>query len=313
METLAIVIDNPGQLDLRKVSLREPTPGDVIVETHFSGVSTGTERLFWNGDMPFFPGMGYPLVPGYETVGVVVDNRASRKLKVGDHVFVPGANCYEKERGLFGASSSLLIASDEKLIKIDPEFKAKGTLFALAATARHAIAGLGNKLPSLIIGHGVLGRLLARLTIAAGGEPPIVWESNPLRADNQNDYEVIDPEKDNSFDHESIYEASGDIGVLDKIIPKLKKNGEIVFAGFYSSPISFSFPPALMKEGRFRISAEFNTEDINITRSLLETGALSLEGLISHESNVNFSKAAYRQSFEDPECLKMVIDWRDVA
>ena len=313
METLAIVIDNPGQLDLRKVALREPEPGDVIVETHFSGVSTGTERLFWNGDMPFFPGMGYPLVPGYETVGVVVDNRASNKLKVGDHVFVPGANCYKKEKGLFGASSSLLIASDEKLIKIDPELKAKGTLFALAATARHAIAGLGNKLPSLIVGHGVLGRLLARLTIAAGGEPPIVWESNPLRADNQTDYEVIDPEKDNSFDHESIYEASGDISVLDKIIPKLKKNGEIVFAGFYSSPISFSFPPAFIKEARFRISAEFNTEDINITRSLLETGALSLEGLITHEKNVNFSKSAYKQSFEDPECLKMVIDWREVA
>ena len=313
METLAIVIDNPGQLDLRKVALREPRPGDVIVETHFSGVSTGTERLFWNGDMPFFPGMGYPLVPGYETVGVVVDNRASNKLKVGDHVFVPGANCYEKEKGLFGASSSLLIASDEKLIKIDPDLKAKGTLFALAATARHAIAGLGNKLPSLIIGHGVLGRLLARLTIAAGGEAPIVWERNPLRVGNETDYDVIDPENDNSSDHESIYEASGDISVLDKIIPKLKKNGEIVFAGFYSSPISFSFPPAFIKEARFRISAEFNTEDINITRSLLETGALSLEGLISHESNVNFSKAAYRQSFEDPECLKMVIDWRDVA
>jgi 3-hydroxyethyl bacteriochlorophyllide a dehydrogenase len=313
METLAIVIDNPGELDLRKVALREPGPGDVIVETHYSGVSTGTERLFWNGQMPFFPGMGYPLVPGYETVGVVVDNRASRKLKVGDHVFVPGANCYENEKGLFGASSGLLIASDEKLIKIDPDLKARGTLFALAATARHAIAGLGNKLPSLIVGHGVLGRLLARLTIAAGGEPPIVWESNPLRADNQNGYEVIDPEKDNSSDHESIYEASGDIRVLDKIIPKLKKNGEIVFAGFYSSPISFSFPPAFIKEARFRISAEFNTEDINITRSLLETGALSLEGLISHEKNVKFSKAAYRQSFEDPECLKMVIDWRDVA
>ncbi len=313
METLAIVIDNPGQLDLRKVALREPAPGDVIVETHYSGVSTGTERLFWNGEMPFFPGMGYPLVPGYETVGVVVDNRASNKLKIGDHVFVPGANCYENEKGLFGASSSLLIASDEKLIKIDPELKAKGTLFALAATARHAIAGLGNKLPSLIVGHGVLGRLLARLTIAAGGEPPIVWESNPLRADNQTGYQVIDPEKDKSSDHESIYEASGDISVLDKIIPKLRKNGEIVFAGFYSSPISFSFPPAFIKEARFRISAEFNTEDINITRSLLETGALSLEGLITHEKKVNFSKSAYKQSFEDPECLKMVIDWREVA
>ena len=58
METLAIVIDNPGQLDLRKVALREPGQGDVIVETHFSGVSSGTERLFWSGEMPFFPWNG---------------------------------------------------------------------------------------------------------------------------------------------------------------------------------------------------------------------------------------------------------------
>jgi len=26
-----------------------------------------------------------------------------------------------------------------------------------------------------------------------------------------------------------------------------------------------------------------------------------------------FLRAAYKQSFEDPECLKMVIDWREVA
>ena len=30
--------------------------------------------------------------------------------------------------------------------------------------------------PELIIGHGVLGRLLARLTVAAGLPPPTVWE-----------------------------------------------------------------------------------------------------------------------------------------
>ena len=105
METLAIVIDNPGQLDLRKVALREPGPNDVIVETHYSGVSTGTERLFWNGEMPFFPGMGYPLVPGYETVGVVVDKRASSKLKVTTFNFRERKNSRELaygKMGLFG-------------------------------------------------------------------------------------------------------------------------------------------------------------------------------------------------------------------
>ena len=91
-----------------------------------------------------------------------------------------------------------------------------------SSTARHAIAGLGNKLPSLIIGHGVLGRLLARLTIALVVKPRLYGKESS-RVGNETDYDVIDPENDNSSDHESIYEASGDISVLDKIIPKLKK------------------------------------------------------------------------------------------
>ena len=32
-----------------------------------------TEKLLWNGTMPHFPGMGYPLVPGYESVGRVIE------------------------------------------------------------------------------------------------------------------------------------------------------------------------------------------------------------------------------------------------
>jgi bacteriochlorophyllide a dehydrogenase len=59
---------------------------------------------------------------------------------------------------------------------------AEGALLALAATARHALAGFNTALPDLIVGHGVLGRLLARLTIAAGRPPPTVWEVNPARA-----------------------------------------------------------------------------------------------------------------------------------
>jgi bacteriochlorophyllide a dehydrogenase len=35
---------------------------------------------------------------------------------------------------------------------------AEGALLALAATARHALAGFRAPLPDLIVGHGVLGR-----------------------------------------------------------------------------------------------------------------------------------------------------------
>ena len=313
IETEAVIIKDPGKLYLGNVALREPSAGEVVVETHFSGVSTGTERLFWNGEMPTFPGMGYPLVPGYEAVGEVVDARGSNKLDVGDFVFVPGANCYKDVKGLFGASARQLIVAEEKLIKIDKNLDSTGTLFALAATARHAMAGLGNKMPNLIVGHGVLGRLLARLTIAAGGEPPVVWETNSSRISGAEGYEVLNPVEDNKRDYESIYDASGDPSILDQIIQRLKKNGEIVLAGFYSNPLTFTFPPAFMREAKIRISAEFTTEDVSVTKSLIETGALSLDNLISDTRPAEASTEAYKVAFEDSDCLKMVIDWRNAA
>ena len=60
-------------------------------------------------------------------------------------------------------------------------------------------AGMEVRLPDLIIGHGVLGRMLARLTLAAGGEPPTVWEIDEARRDGAVGYEVVHPDIDNEI------------------------------------------------------------------------------------------------------------------
>ena len=90
METTAVVLKEPEELVVDTVSLLEPTADDVVVDVHWSGISTGTERLLYTGRMPPFPGMGYPLVPGYESVGTVVDAGSTSGARVGDTVFVPG-------------------------------------------------------------------------------------------------------------------------------------------------------------------------------------------------------------------------------
>jgi 3-hydroxyethyl bacteriochlorophyllide a dehydrogenase len=59
--------------------------------------------------MPDFPGMGYPLVPGYETVGEVIEAGPERGFTVGQRVFAPGATCYGDVRGLFGGAASHLV------------------------------------------------------------------------------------------------------------------------------------------------------------------------------------------------------------
>ncbi|MEL6478229.1 MAG: alcohol dehydrogenase catalytic domain-containing protein, partial [Pseudomonadota bacterium] len=94
METCAIVLDQPMALSLRALPLTEPVAGDITVDIRWSGISTGTERLLWSGEMPPFPGLQYPLVPGYESVGEVVETHGATDFRPGDRVFVPGANCY---------------------------------------------------------------------------------------------------------------------------------------------------------------------------------------------------------------------------
>src|SRR5262245_37138586 len=109
MDTVAVVLEKPERLTLSRLDLSDPGDDDVVVDIEWSGISTGTERLLWSGRMPSFPGMGYPLVPGYESVGRIAKAGPSSGANVGDLVFVPGARCFGPVRGLFGGAASRLV------------------------------------------------------------------------------------------------------------------------------------------------------------------------------------------------------------
>ena len=314
MITKAVVMSEPGSLSIQPVDLKIPSKEDIVIDINYSGISTGTEKLFYNGKMPQFPGMGYPLVPGYESTGEVVQAPKDSNLKIGDMVFVPGADCYSGSvKSLFGGAAQMIISSPNRLIKIDPTMGCNGALFALAATARHAIAGFGNKMPDVIVGHGVLGRLLARLVMLAGEKPPIVWEKNILRHSGATDYEVVLPEYDERSDYDCIFDVSGDSEILDSLIGRVRKGGEVVLAGFYPDRIGFGFAQAFLKEVSLRVSAEFTPEDVATTKLLIEDGSLSFDGLISDVYSAKNANKAYNIAFNNAECLKMVLDWRNAA
>ena len=312
MQTAAVIIEEPRRISLRHVDVADPAPDAVVVDITHHGISGGTERLLWQGRMPTFPGMGYPLVPGYESVGEVVEARPGSGLRVGDTVFVPGADCYEGVRGLFGGAARRIVSDAARLTRVDAGLGETGALLALAATARHAIAGLRVDLPDLIVGHGTLGRLLARLTVLAGGAPT-VWEIEPSRMGGAEGYEVRHPDSDETVGYDTIYDATGRADLLPSLIGRLIKGGEIVLAGFYEDPISFAFPPAFMKEARLRIAAEWTRDDLNVTRRLVESGGLSLDGLVTHRRPAVAAAEAYATAFDDPACLKLILDWKDVA
>ncbi len=302
----AIVIRQPKHIECESLALIDAGPQDLVVDVAYSGISTGTERLFWSGEMPDFPGMDYPLVPGYESAGKVVEAGPDHQDKIGSFVFVPGANCFGPVRGLFGASASRLVVPASRIVPVAETLGERAVLLALAATAFHATAKSAAQ-PELIIGHGVVGRLLARIAVIAGSNPT-VWETNPDRRHGAENYTVIAPEDDPRRDYKTIFDASGDQSILDTLVQRLAPGGEIVLAGFYKQ-LTFAFAPAFMREAKFRIAAQWQPADLQTVLALVTSGALSLENLITHHARPEQAGDAYRTAFETSSCLKMIIDW----
>ena len=310
-ESTAVVFEQPRHLALNRVALTPPGDGDCVVDIEWSGISTGTERLLWLGEMPDFPGMGYPLVPGYESVGRIVRGGEAQGLRPGDRVFVPGSGGFVGVRGLFGGAASRVVAKAERLVRIEDGMAEQGTLLALAATAHHALAvGGKDQMPELVIGHGVLGRLVARLVIAMGGKPPTVWETDVERRDGYFGYPLIDPGDDDRRDYRSAIDVSGSSTILDSLVPNMAKGARVVLAGFYKQPVSFMFAPAFMREIAIQVAAEWLPQDLAQVMTLIERRALSLAGLITNSESPQNAPAAYRTAFEDKHCLKMILDWR---
>jgi 3-hydroxyethyl bacteriochlorophyllide a dehydrogenase len=316
MKAKAIVFEAPKSMRVRELELAPMGPRDLEVAVAFSGISTGTERLLWEGTMPPFPGLSYPLVPGYETVGTVVDMGAEVSgLNRGDQVFLPGSYAFQGVQNLFGGSGARLVVPHDRAVKLDPSLGNKGVLLALAATAHHVFT-VGREsttlaYPDLIIGHGIMGRLLARMVVAAGKPAPVVWETQAIRQSGALGYDVIHPDTDTRKDYRCICDVSGDAEILNRVIPKMGAGGEVVLAGFYKQDLSFAYAPAFMREATIRIAAQWKKHDLDAVVAMFRDGSLPLDGLITHTEKAERAQHAYEIAFGDPQCLKMVVDWRE--
>ena len=201
-------------------------------------------------------------------------------------MFVPGAQCFQGVRSLFGGSASRLVVPESRAVEVQSILGKDAVLLALAATAYHAVSGGGKRSPitppDLIVGHGVMGRLLARMTVAAGVPAPTVWETSSHRQGGARGYEVLHPDDDPRRDYRAIYDVSGDSAILDRVIARLAPGGEVVLAGFYNQALSFSYAPAFMREAQIRSAAEWKRPDLLAVTELAHSGRLSLDGLITH-------------------------------
>ena len=103
------------------------------------------------------------------------------------------------------------------------------------------------------------------------------------------------------------------IAILDACIGRLAPGGEVVIAGFYTEPLSFGFVPAFRRGARLRVAAEWRPADLAGFRALAVSGRVPLDDLVTHSAHPDAAAQAYATAFDDPDCIKMVIDWRTPA
>ncbi|MEZ4581722.1 MAG: hypothetical protein R3A10_08805 [Caldilineaceae bacterium] len=148
------------------------------------------------GQLPH-PMLEFPVVPGYETVGRVVEVGADVASEwLGRWVFLGGAHCFEKVNPAWGGQSAMLFAKVDRVVPLDDIEPVHGVLLSLAATALHGVDRLnvtaGQRI--LVLGQGPVGQIAARLAAQRGAwvavtdqrpagwlGPRPTWSSTPTR------------------------------------------------------------------------------------------------------------------------------------
>ena len=105
-------------------------------------------------------------------------------------------------------------------------------------------------------------------------------------------------------------DVSRSSSMLNSLISRLAPGGEVMLAGFCKQGLGFAFAPAFMREATLRIAAQLKKHDLLAVTALVERGALSLEGLITHIFDPGRAREACEVAFGVPQCLKKMIDWQ---
>jgi 2-desacetyl-2-hydroxyethyl bacteriochlorophyllide A dehydrogenase len=172
----------PYKVEVREVDLPDPAPNQVLVRTHASAVSAGTELAVYTGTHqwlkdPAMPDWKFPFRPGYSAAGeVVAVGRDVTGWKAGDRVLYPG-NHASHELLTFGHERGRLWPLPAGLAY---ETAAVGCIsrYGLGGVLRAGIT-LGRSVA--VLGLGIIGQFALRCALAAGCHPVIGIDAVPMR------------------------------------------------------------------------------------------------------------------------------------
>lgn len=327
----AVWFSAPRMVALRDEAVPPPGAGEVRVRLIVSGISHGTERLVYHGDVPgdlpldlptLRGSFGFPIKYGYAAVGRVIDVAADVTTHaIGDLVFA-----LHPHQTIFNLPATLALRLPPDL---DP---ALGVFTANLETAVNVALDTPLRFGEsvVVIGQGVVGLLVAQVLRLAGARR--VWAIEPSARRQALARQVGVDGVWSPGDEAAralvasnagrapdvVIEASGSPAALQAAIDLVAQDGTVVVASWYGvKPVSLLLGGHFHR-GRVRIrSSQVGTINpelgarwdsvrrLDVVRDLLPR--LVLAPLITHRVALSDAPAAYHLLDAQPDAIGQIV------
>ena len=280
----SILIRNPYDVGIVDEERPHAGPGELVVEARISGISSGTELFLYRGTYPNFKlkkwaqWKEYPVYPGYELVGKVVEVGPSTKGDAsGGSVasLQPSAGVVIADTSEFKVGDRVIcMGTHQQFARVPATLAAKipdnvtdehATLAVLATTTMHSTRRLcleyGDTV--VVIGLGIVGNLALQHAKLGGASKTIAIDLDAKRLEFARNVGVdftIDASKEDTLKKVSEYtrgvgadavvEASGAKGTLQVAIDCMRDRGTVELLGWRTEESSFIFGDLYYKEGK---------------------------------------------------------------
>lgn len=319
MQAKAIVFTGIRQIEVKNVTLKPVSSTDVLIETYWSSISTGTEKMAFEGLIPSPPFI-FPFIPGYETVGKIIEVGAHvNENLLGNYAYIAGSFGYENVNAAFGGASQFIVCPVESVTVLDGIDDPKcGIALPLGATALHFMdlgEVTGKKV--LVLGQGAVGILAVQLAKHMGAKLVAATEPHQNRLDYSSaDLKVNPVTQDvsaalagNEFD--VLIDSTGVMSAIETGLRFLKFHGKVIFGGYYQR-MNIDYSQAFDKELSFIAARQWAKGDLLRVKELIRENRLHAKKIFTHSHPVGSDLTeAYHQAFNNPDCLKMVLNWKE--
>jgi threonine dehydrogenase-like Zn-dependent dehydrogenase len=299
-------LDGPRRFVVEEVDVPTAAPDEVLVKVAACGVCASELEPWLHG-----PGPGTQRYPGHEVSGVVVDvGSAVSSLSAGDRVGV-----WVTERGY---AEYVAVKADQCRPAGDgPLEEALAEPLSCAANAVE-LADVRLADDVVVVGAGFMGNLVQKLVALRGVRNLVVADTRPdalERAAAMGATRVVDVTRESLRDvvteltdgrgADIAFECTGTQAALSGIGDVVRMSGKVAVVGFHQGaarevPMAFwNWMAFTIVNGHFR---ELSTimRGMTIGMRLLESGVLSMEGMVSHRYSIDEINEAFRELEEKP-------------